>query len=306
VDAPAVRRLPIGPLALVVLGGLLLLNNLGVLSWDVWTTVGRFWPLVLVLFGLQALVTGRLDWASLVGLLCIFGLISLGSHFVASRPGPAALGDSQHYLVQQPLAGAQRAVVKLAFGGGALQVSSGAAPGLLADAELSSGRAPGLSTDFQVQDGVGRLALRPMLEREAQLGFPFGGGEAEQLAVRLATGLPLSLDLEAGGGEATLDLRDLTVPSLRYSTGATRSRLVLPATGATQATIQAGAAALTIELPPGVAARIRTGGSGLSNLDVDQARFPATPSGYASTDFEQAANRVDLTLHAGLAQVIIR
>jgi hypothetical protein len=304
-EAPAARRLPIGPLVLVLLGGLLLLNNLGLLPWDVWATVVRFWPLLLVLIGLQALATGRVDWASLVGLLFLFGLIALGAHFLPGRPASAPLGSSRQFSFQQPLAGAQRAELALSYGGGTLLMTDGAQPGLLAEGELASANATGLAADYRLHDGVGRLELQPRLNREGRLELGFGD-QAERLSVRLATGLPLSLDVEAGGAEATLDLRAVTVPSLRYSTGATRSRVVLPATGTTQATVQAGAAALTIELPPGVAARIRTGGSGLSSIEVDQARFPPTAGGYASADYDQASNRVELTIQAGLASVEIR
>jgi hypothetical protein len=70
--------------------------------------------------------------------------------------------------------------------------------------------------------------------------------------------------------------------------------------------VQAGAAALTVEIPPGVAARIRTGGGGLSSIAVDEARFPPAAGGYASPGYDQASDRVELTVQAGLASVEIR
>jgi len=59
-------------------------------------------------------------------------------------------------------------------------------------------------------------------------------------------------------------------------------------------------------VPPGVAARIRTGGSGLSEVKVDEARFPRSEDSYELPDYGTAANRVDLTITAGASSVKVR
>jgi hypothetical protein len=46
----------IGPLVIVAVGIVLLLNTTGVLSWGVWGTIGRLWPVVVILLGLSLLV----------------------------------------------------------------------------------------------------------------------------------------------------------------------------------------------------------------------------------------------------------
>ena len=57
---------------------------------------------------------------------------------------------------------------------------------------------------------------------------------------------------------------------------------------------------------PGAAARIQTAGSGLSELSVDQSRFPRNGDLYESADYANAPNRVDLRIEVGLANVVIR
>lgn len=47
----------LGPLILVMIGLLLLLNNLGMLPLGLWGTVWRFWPVILILIGLDVLAT---------------------------------------------------------------------------------------------------------------------------------------------------------------------------------------------------------------------------------------------------------
>jgi len=53
------RRRPLAailiPLVLIAAGVLLLLNTLGVLPWDAWSEIWRFWPILVILFGLTIL-----------------------------------------------------------------------------------------------------------------------------------------------------------------------------------------------------------------------------------------------------------
>ena len=44
------------PLVLIAAGVVLLLNTLGILPWDSWSEIGRFWPVLLVVFGLSILL----------------------------------------------------------------------------------------------------------------------------------------------------------------------------------------------------------------------------------------------------------
>ena len=45
-----------GPLVLIAAGVVLLLNTLGVLPWSIWSQIGRFWPVLVILGGLSILV----------------------------------------------------------------------------------------------------------------------------------------------------------------------------------------------------------------------------------------------------------
>ena len=67
---------------------------------------------------------------------------------------------------------------------------------------------------------------------------------------------------------------------------------------------QIGAAELTIHIPQGVAARIRSQ-SGLAEIKVDQGRFPYVNGVYESPDFGASPNRVDLMIEAGVGKVSV-
>jgi hypothetical protein len=88
-------------------------------------------------------------------------------------------------------------------------------------------------------------------------------------------------------------------------TGASETRVLLPrAAGATRVRAEAGAASLILEVPAGVAARIRTR-MALGNSRVDEARFPRVGDGYESPDYATAVNRIDVDVQGGVGSVRI-
>lgn len=44
------------PLIIITIGVILLLNNLGIISWEIWRTLWLYWPVILILFGIEMLV----------------------------------------------------------------------------------------------------------------------------------------------------------------------------------------------------------------------------------------------------------
>jgi hypothetical protein len=308
-SAPRPRPvLPIGPLLLIGLGVLLLLTNVGLVSWEVWPTILRYWPLALVLLGVQALISGRVDWTSLVLLLLAVVVVWMGTQFETwSHREQRAFGPPTTDTFRQPLEGARAARLEVEFGAGALRVDGAAPSGLLASGGLN-GAGPGrLRTEYRVRDGVGLFSVEAAGAAEGR--FPFWhrmDDSAGQLTVSVSPDVPLELVVEAGAADAVLDLRELQISSLRYETGASRSTVVLPARGITRADIRGGASSMAIEVPPGVAARIQTSGSGLSDVNIDQSRFSRNGDVYQSADYPTAPNRVDLRLEVGLANVTVR
>ena len=70
----------------------------------------------------------------------------------------------------------------------------------------------------------------------------------------------------------------------------------------TSVRVEAGAAAVTLEVPASVAARIRTR-MAVGSIQVDQARFPRSAAGYESPDYGTAANRIDMELTGGVGSM---
>jgi hypothetical protein len=237
------------------------------------------WPIVLVAVGVLLF----LDFAGLVQvdtldllarwwpvILIVIGLLVLAGAF-----WPRGRGVEDRISV--PVGAAASGEVVLKFGAGRLDVGRGT-PGVLADGTFEGGV---LRRDL----GPGRVEL----EADISQVFPFGN----QLhwTVGLAPDLPLTLRLEGGASKSVLDLTDLQVISLVVKTGASDTRIVLPRdVPSCDVRVDAGAAQVVIEVPAGVAARIRSQ-VGLGSTNVDSVRFPRTPDGWESADFATAGRR---------------
>jgi len=46
----------IGPVVIIAVGIVFLLNTTGVLNWSVWGEIGRLWPIAVILLGLSLLL----------------------------------------------------------------------------------------------------------------------------------------------------------------------------------------------------------------------------------------------------------
>src|SRR3990167_5009756 len=64
------KSISLGPVVLIVLGIIFLLNNFGILPWEIWQNIWKFWPILLILFGIEVLL-GRNSAPKTVSLLIV-------------------------------------------------------------------------------------------------------------------------------------------------------------------------------------------------------------------------------------------
>ncbi len=254
---------------LILVGIMLLLNNLGITSIDVWGMIG---PLILITLGVWTL------WG------VFFGGRGL---------------ETEEATI--PLEGATQARVHIKHGAGRLRVDSSIEPDELLTGTFGGGLEQRVKRDGDTLD----VELRMPSHSFSPFGLPWmrGPGGALDWSLDLNDEVSLTLKFETGASEAQLDLSDLRVTDLKVNTGASSTDLTLPANaGHTQAKIEAGAASITVRVPSGVAARIRAGG-GLSSVNVDRNRFPRQGGVYQSPDYETASNKVDLKIDTGVGSI---
>jgi hypothetical protein len=262
---------------LIVLGVFALLqvalNAIGI-SFRIWAI---FWPLV---------------------------LIGLGAWIVMGFTRRGGASGVAHERATVPLEGAAEAAITIHHGAGRLMIG-----GAGADDQLLSGSfGGGLDASRRLESGRLMVNMR-VRDRDFSRYFfgPWNHGWAGALDwdFQLNRGIPLSLHLETGASETRLSLLDLKVRELSLKTGASSTMVDLPTSaGFTRMTVESGAAAIRIHVPQGVAASIHVK-SALAGIHVDTVRFPHSGGGYVSSDYAQAANKVEIFIETGVGSVDI-
>jgi hypothetical protein len=197
------------------------------------------------------------------------------------------------------LQGATSARLKIDHGAGEFQLHSGANTNEIAHGSFSGG------LEYKATRDGDRLEVR-MKPARGFWDFPFGGPyHPINWDVSLNADIPLSLSLDLGANKSVLDLHDLHITDLDLDAGASDTQLILPSKGRFHADLDLGAASLTVTVPEGLSARINASVS-VGDIKVDEVRFPRNGKYYQSTDYETAANSVDMTIDAGAASVKIK
>lgn len=251
---------------LLWLGLCFLLKALGVIA----DPLGYFWP----------------------GFLMLAGAGLLLSVLVPARP---IVGEE---FVTVDLQGAREARVEIEHGVGQMEVTGGAPPG----AALTVNRGTGMKVSSNLEKD--RLTVKV----ECGPSFaPIVGPESGVWRFRLTDEVPLTLSVESGASQIRLDLQDLPVTYCKLEAGASSVTLIPPARVANALLdVEAGVAALTVQIPEGVAARICLKDD-LAARTIDQNRFPPLGGGiYQSPDYNDTAYRVEIILEAGVSSVNIR
>jgi hypothetical protein len=266
----------------IVMGGLLLLDNLGFISVNIWALL----PAVMLIF---------------VGVWVL--LATMRRHEAGTRSASIPLqGDVRNAQdASISMQGVTRAAVRIRHGAGRLTVGPGAGPG-----ELARGTFVGGLAHHESRQGD-TLVAELSVPTDAMSGFPWmwGPGRPLDWSLELTREIPLTLDLEVGANDATLNLESLRVTELRLKTGASNTTLTLPAgAGLMRGRVEAGAAALNLRLPLGVGGRFRV--SGLTGTTVDNLRFTRMGDAYQTADFDSAVNKVDIEVTMGAGSVDIR
>ena len=293
------RGFPLFPTLLIGLGVLLLLQTTGVVEWTAWWTIWRLWPVLIIVLGISIAFGSRMPW--LARTLIALVLIAAMGIGIAISYEPWS-GEETITTLEEPLDGVESVEVNIDLGAGTLVVGSLPANSLnLVEGELRS-----------FSGSEARTLLNRSGDR-AELDFSTGGfdfnpfsGNDRRWEVWLSPSPSVSIDLDTGASDLTLDLTDLNVENLTVTAGAADIEILAPRdAGLVNIDIDVGAANVDVVIPELVGARIDAD-LGLSGLSVDESRFPKSGDVYVSGNFDISANRVYLEIDAGASSVDIR
>lgn len=291
----------VGPVILISLGIIFLLNNLGLLSWSIWETLLRLWPILLVAAGLDLIVGQRSAWGALLAL--VLTLTILGGALWLSGTGVGWQRAVRSEEIVQAAGDVREAELVIAPGIGTLSIKAASDPANLVRGRVVLRSREELEPRFTVDDGTGRFILVTQASSFGPTAVGLGGQRAWDL--QLSPGVPLRLETDLSVGEQNLDLTGLALTGLAVEQGIGQATVTVPAEGRFEARIEGAIGQTTVVIPEALAARVRLD-TGLSGQ-----RLPpeyrceedvCTSPGYDET----AVHRVDLEVSQAIGNVVIR
>ena len=259
-ERPRRRGSITGALFLIGLGVFFLLMNL-VPSFDPWTTLFRYWPIVLILLGLGKIWDahrmrqnpGAGDGGSsgtVVALLVFLAILGL-----ALTVGRRGKEETVHYTQAIELQGAKSVNTEISMPTGHLILTGGSSR--LLDADFDYRTAEGKPrVDYSVSGDRGQLEVT---QDEKHIHF---GSRRNDWTLRFSNNTPLDLKVALGAGKSDLNLKDMDVTHLEVNMGV--GRMDLDLTGDRkddlQVDVRGGVGSAEIRLPKNVGVHVNASG----------------------------------------------
>jgi len=288
-----------GPLLLISIGAILLLNNLGVLEWNIWLQMVNWWPILLIVAGLDLLLGRRSIIGSLIVAALLIGLLAGGVWYLTSQTTNTSLHVEQ---ISYPLQGVERADVHIGFGVGTLQLGTLYDSDRLIEGQVDLGKNETLVAEHQVKGNKATLSLDS--KTSTPLNYSGNYTEEKTWTLNLNSAIEVSLDVNTGVGTAWLDLRRLVPGNLSITTGVGKTTLILPQRGRFQVKIKAGVGEVIVEVPEGLGVKI-TADAGLGGMDIPDG-YRRSGDTYTSSGYHSADDRADIEIDGGVGRIVIR
>lgn len=260
------------PVILIGIGTIWLLSNAGIFTATNLAVLGRIWPLLLIIIGLDMLF-GRQSrtMGALIGVGSVILIIAL----MLVGPSMGLVGNYEIQTVTYSADVGDADSARIAIRAGVETVNINALPesGQLINADLTYYG----EIIWDLESDATGLTTVTLQEEGGSIDFSGGffatlfGAPQDNAAlwdIQLNRDLPLELDINGGVGTLNLDLREMNVTGVTASLGVGGTEIWLPATDASYAvSIDGGVGGVTIHLPEGANVQL-TADVGVGGIDV--------------------------------------
>ncbi len=235
------------PVVMLGAGTVFLLSNLGYLTGDAWRLLLQFWPILLIAFGLDLLLSRRSPFGAIFGVIIGLALLA-GVAWLASGALSLPVQTTQTQ-VSIPLKDAGRGELTIEAAAGRLNLESGAAADQFLSGEVVLGNTEQLVKSEQYKNGLIDVNLRsqglffvvPFAGQSNHTGWDFALNE----------NTPVELNTTMAAGMQELDLRDTRVTRLEAETALGRTEVILPEGGKMSGKISAALGSIVVRVPRG-------------------------------------------------------
>lgn len=286
----------VGPTILIGIGVILLLNNLGYLTWSFWDIL-NLWPILLVAAGLELLVGRRSLLGSLISAIIVLGLIAGGVWLVGATD--ITRTTAQTIEIREPRGDITAARVTLSPAVAQINVDALNDSGNFVEATVQH-RPNERVTDSFTGGNTARLSVKT----SGSTGVAMGLSNRYAWDFSFHPDVKLDLSIDAGMGDVNLDLRALTLESVKVNAGMGAVTIKLPETGKFDVDIDSGMGTVVIEVPASLGVRLQTEAAIVGrNLPAGYTR---NNNRYTSPNYNSAENRADIQVNLGIGNITIR
>ena len=298
------RRSVVWPVVLISLGLIFLLNNLGVISWNIWSAMLRMWPLLLVAVGIDLIFGRRSGVGAAIAAILIVGMFA-GAFFLVDLAGTPWSGDQVTETISQSFGEAERAAVDVSINVGELHLSAllGSSE-LLIEGEIQVGENETITDQLRMVGSTAeyKLATHGHSYNPGWI-FSTEGNQDKRWDLRLSGNIPIDLDLDSGVGRAVLDLSGLNLASLNIDSGVGEVIVTLPESGDYTVRVDGGVGALEVLIPAGVEAKVVLD-TGLGNSTII-GDLTYQNGEYYTPGYDSADERVEVHVDSGVGSIKI-
>jgi len=294
------KTFKVTPIILITLGVIFLLNNFGLLPWDIWNNLWKFWPVILILIGIEVLIGYSISIRTLFILVILIFLIPL---FIAVNP-----------FTKNPLATDD---LTLAESSGNLTRAK-----IIIDLPATNINLKAQeNTSFNIFEGkisYSKAAEKPKITKEENFNraiftinqntqktaLPFISSLKNNVDIKLTKQIPLEIIFKTGASQGTIDLNNLRVDYLEIDSKASSLKLIFGNQYSCRAVLKTGASSIEVVVPKEIAAKIKVD-SKIKNLSIDS-RFKKEGSEYKTTDFDKAFTKLEIEISALAGTITIK
>lgn len=300
------RRGVVGPAILIILGLAFLVNNFGILQFNIWEMMWRLWPVWLIAVGLDMMIGRRTSWGSwlVLGIVVtiIGGAVWFGNNLGFNWEVNGTAGPAETITISEDLKGAQRATVQINSSVGEMRLAASSSSDKLVEGTVGRLNGERIQKDYTGSNGNMEFILK-----SGGVNLPMGintRNGSGRWDLRLAKNVALDLDLGTGIGESRIDLTGLTLERLKVHSGIGEVDLTLPATGKFSVSMDSGIGQMTLRIPPGMEAKVRAQ-KGIGALDIN-GNFTKQDGYWITPNFDSAQNRVEVEINGGIGEIEVR
>jgi hypothetical protein len=298
---------------LISLGVMLLLSNLGVVTWSTWNLLWRFWPLILVAVGIDVLFGRRSAVGAIISAFLVLGLIAVVAGAVVfadqlpildrfTAESPWSTSHVEHELDDY---GSANVFIDWSSPAGTLTALSGSKNLIEGDLTYQGD----LIFDVDSRGDVADVNLDTRVINN--WGFtPFQGGTRAKWEIGLSPDIPLDLTLDTGSGSCDFDLSGLMLSELYIDSGSGSIKLALPEKQSFHFELDSGSGSVEIDLPEDTGVRVEiNSGSGSFNpgngysLVSGEKRDDGV---WESQNYGSAKYTIDLNISQGSGSIILK